>query len=192
MIRLFSLERIGKTNARFDRKKLLSFNKDGAAVCSEFDLLDAFKDFLRVNEYSDWLIGSDEKLARILDVCKGFRTFPDVINKCAFLFKVDDQIQMDSQAVETVLLKDNRRGYEMLKQILPILESCENWTEVESLENILTQRLSPLGYQINDIAQPIRVAITGTTISPSIGDSLALLGKKSTLNRIRRALTMVP
>jgi len=38
------------------------------------------------------------------------------------------------------------------------------------------------------VAQPLRVAVTGTTVSPAIGETLALLGRDKTLGRIRRCL----
>ena len=45
---------------------------------------------------------------------------------------------------------------------------------------------------MGQVAQPIRVAVTGSTISPSIGVTLALLGKDRTLARINRCLKMPP
>ena len=49
MTSLFSIKSIGKTNARFDRQKLLSFNTDWAARVSPDRLLEAFKDFAALN-----------------------------------------------------------------------------------------------------------------------------------------------
>jgi glutamyl-tRNA synthetase len=45
-----------------------------------------------------------------------------------------------------------------------------------------------LGRKPKDVYQPIRVAITGTTVSPGIFDSLAALGRTASLERIERAL----
>ena len=50
MVGLFSVDRIGRTNARFDREKLLAFNTDAVAAASPERLLAAFKDYVALNE----------------------------------------------------------------------------------------------------------------------------------------------
>ena len=42
---------------------------------------------------------------------------------------------------------------------------------------------------MSKVAQPLRVAVTGTTVSPGIGDTLELLGRESTLTRLRHCQT---
>ncbi|MCH8853986.1 MAG: glutamate--tRNA ligase, partial [Planctomycetes bacterium] len=114
LVEAFTLERIGKTSAKFDRVKLLSFNTDWSARVSSDRLLAAFKDFLQLriadcglrNEEQQrrdregavpesrtpnheprsaippgLLTADDQTLARVLEVCKGFRTFADVVAK---------------------------------------------------------------------------------------------------------------
>jgi glutamyl/glutaminyl-tRNA synthetase len=242
LIDVFSIERVGKTNARFDRQKLLSFNTDWAAQLPENRLLEAFKDYLAVSATScgprsarrddvpasrtlqharsddsepsrrlqparpsesssaaasrESLIyqptgdpPTDDELRQVLRACAGFRAFPDVMKKAAFLLTPDDAIEYDAKSVKKVLAKSDGAGYAMLEYVLERFERHDEWTApaMETLfEYMCAERDVPLGA----VAQPVRVAITGSTISPSIHESLAMLGKESTLSRIRRCLSL--
>ena len=69
-----------------------------------------------------------------------------------------------------------------------MLEAADAWTH-KSLEAVITGVCDSQAVGMGKVAQPIRVAVSGGTISPAIYDTLVLLGKTRTLNRIRRALT---
>ncbi len=182
----FSIERVGKTNARFDREKLLSFNTDWAARLPADRLLEALRDYLNVN---DLPMGraDDTALAQVLGLCAGFRTFADVVKKAGFFFVPDDAIQYDPQAVKKVLAKNDNAGFRMLDELLPELQELPEWS-VAALEALLEQVCEQNSVNLGKVAQPLRVAVSGTTISPSIGETLATLGKDSTLTRIKRCL----
>jgi glutamyl-tRNA synthetase len=225
----FSIDRIGKTNARFDRRKLLAFNTDWAARVSEDRLLEAFKDyqalsqsvgptsqssvgpmsqpsvgpasrssvgppFQSVSGARDKLIyqptgnpPTDDDLRAVLKSCAGFRTFPDVMKKAGFLFTPDDVIEYDPKAVKKVLAKNDGAGYAMLEYLLPKFTALQDWT-AEALETLIKTACDEKQTGMGDVAQPIRVAVTGSTISPSIHDSLVMLGKYHTIARIKRCL----
>lgn len=187
MIELFSLDRVGRTNAKFDREKLLAFNTDAAATVSEDRLAEAFDDYLAVSDSP--LSKADlspETRREILRINRGLRTFADVDRKCGFLFVEDEAIQYDPAAVKKVLEKG---GFDMLAELLPVLQTHEPWT-AESLEKLLSQVRESKSVGMGKVAQPIRVAVSGGTISPAIYDTLVLLGKDHTLSRIRRALAL--
>ncbi len=186
MTSLFSIERVGKTNAKFDRDKLVAFNTDWATRASSERLLAAFKDYLSVNESS--LCGADDAaLARALKASEGFRTFPDVVKKTGFLFKADDAIAYDAKAVKKVLAKNDGAGYAMLEHLLPKLEALPDFS-ADAIEALLAATCEEREAKLGQVAQPIRVAITGSTVSPSIHESLEWLGKGATLARIGRCL----
>jgi glutamyl-tRNA synthetase len=189
MIELFSLDRMSRVNAKFDRDKLLAFNTDAVAAASEDRLLETFNDWLSVNLDSPISrAGLDEAVKRtLLQVNRGFRTFPDIDAKSGFLFVADDAIAYDPKAVNKVLAKDDGAGYAMLETLLPQLEAAEPWTH-EVLERVITQACESQNVGMGKVAQPIRVAVSGTTVSPAIYDTLVLLGKTRTLSRIRRVL----
>ena len=228
MVSLFGIDRVGKTNARFDREKLLSFNTHWAARLPADRLLAAFKDYLRVNlpgevagaatqdkvvdaagvphpvsqggagdgsEQSGVVIppalgtAADVTLAKVLESCQGFRTYPDVVKKAGFLFVADDAIQYDLKAVKKVLAKNEGAGYAMLEHVLPKLEASRDWT-AGSLAGLIDAVVEEKQTKLGNVAQPIRVAVSGTTISPSIHDTLVMLGRERTVARVRRCLSL--
>ncbi len=217
---LFSVERIGKTNARFDRDKLIAFNTDWAARLPKDRLLAAFKDFLRLNPHVPAQMrpagadsfgekpalpegatsrglgparsgASDDVLAAVLQACEGFRVFTDVVKKAGFLFVDDDAIEYDLKAVKKVLAKGEGAGYAMLEYLVPKLRELSDWS-TESIEELVKQVCDEKDVKMGAVAQPLRVAVSGTTISPTIGETLTLLGQDRTLARIGRCLAMKP
>ena len=187
LIELFSVDRIGKANAKFDRDKLLAFNTDAAAEAPEDRLLAAFKDYLSLN---DTLIpGDDDELLRVLiRANKGFRTFADIPAKCGVLFGPDDAFEYDQKAVKKVLRRNEGAGLAVLGDLREKLAACD-WN-ADALEALIAGYCETNELGMGKVAQPIRVAVTGTTISPSIYDTLMILGKEKTLARIDRCLAI--
>ena len=185
-VRRFSIGDVGRSSARFDRRKLLAFNTDWAATLPTDRLLAAFRDYLRANE-SVMATLDDSVLSRVLDLCAGFRTFADVVHKAGFLFVPDDAISLDAKAVRKVLAKNDGQGYAVLADVFEVLSEVANW-RVAELEAVMTRFCETRGVKLGAAAQPIRVAISGQTVSPAIFDTLELLGRERTLNRIRVAL----
>ena len=120
-------------------------------------------------------------------MCKGFRTFADVITKAGFIFQADDAIEYDPKAVKKVLAKNDGEGYAMLEKLLPEFERLEDWT-ADSLTKLLETKQQEWNVGFGKIAQPIRVALSGTTVSPQIIDTLLLVGEKRLMDRVRRCI----
>jgi glutamyl-tRNA synthetase len=187
MVAAFSLERINKTAGRFDREKLLAMNTDWAAGLPPAKLLPAFKDFARLND-SPMAALDDDVTLRVLDACRGFRTFRDVEAKAGILFVPDDRVVYDDAAVRKFLEDHDGRGWKTLEQLAPELEALAPWIR-EAIEAWLNDYCVRRGIKLGEAAQPLRVAVAGRAVSPSIGDTLALLGRTRTLNRIRGCLS---
>jgi len=185
MIQLFSIERISNANAKFDRAKLLSFNTQTIERTSAARLLSAFRDYLAANPDSPLNDADDASLSKVLAMKKGMRTLREADEASRFLFIPDDAITYDPVAVEKVLNKQDGRA--MLQNILPSLQSATTWT-AHDLEQLINTHCQPNNIPLNKFAQPLRVAISGTTISPPIFQSLEFLGKQHTLARIHRCL----
>ena len=66
------------------------------------------------------------------------------------------------------------------------LEAVEEW-RTEELTRVLEQFAEDLGLSKTKAWQPIRAAVTGSTISPPLPESIALLGREKTLERLRRS-----
>jgi glutamyl/glutaminyl-tRNA synthetase len=186
MCALFSLERIGRTNARFDREKLLAFNADALAAASRERRLAGLRDFLAVGPPGPLRDLPDETLLRLLDMNPTPRTFSDIRAKTEMLFVPDEALTYDRQAVEKVLLKGGG-GLSALREARTLLASVSDWSAAE-LERVIRGLAESRGTKLGHVAQPIRVAVTGGTVSPPIFDTLALLGRERTLARIDRAI----
>jgi len=187
LIEWFGVDRLGKTNAKFDRDKLVAFNTDAVAAADEDRLLAGFQDYLAWND-TPIPAGDPDLLRHLLRVNKGLRTFADVPRKCGVLFVADDAFDYDDKAVQKVLRRGGDAGFAVLAELRDRLAACE-W-KAEALEKLIEQFAASHGLGMGKVAQPIRVAVTGTTISPSIFDTLTIVGKDKTLARIGRCLGM--
>jgi glutamyl-tRNA synthetase len=114
---------------------------------------------------------------------KGFRTLRDVDEPCRFFFVPDDQIAYDPQAVEKVLKKNNNEGITVLRDLREVFAAQTDWRH-DTLETAVKLYGEQKQLGLGKVAQPIRVAISGTTVSPPIFESLEFLGKERTLRRM--------
>ena len=190
MCELFSVERIGKTNARFDRDKLLSFNTAALAAADPGRKLAGLRDYLGVNEPGPLTGLDDAMLTRLIEINETARIFRDIGVKCAALFQLDEDVEYQDAAVKKWLLKSDGRGVRVLKDLRVALERLADFSPA-SLEKLIREYAETHELGLGKVAQPLRVAVTGTTVSPRIFDTLALLGRERSLARIARALDHV-
>jgi glutamyl-tRNA synthetase len=187
LIDCFDLSRLTKTNSLFDRRKLLAFNTEHIRMQSCEKVLTHFKDYLKVIK-SPVAKADDKTLARIVELCAGARTLADIEHKSRFLFLDEDQIEYDEKAVKDVLLKND--GLIVLKTVRGRLAAMEQFT-VENIEAVLRGLAEERQVGLGKIAQPLRVALCGGTISLPIFDAVQILGKEKTLKRIDNTLKIV-
>lgn len=187
---VFSLERIGKTSAKFDRDKLLNFNTVALAAADAETNLAAFRNCLSVNENSALRGLDDSTLKRLIAINAGFRTFRDIDCKAAAMFVPDEQLKYDEAAIKKVLLKGKGAGVAVLKEMRAKLDGLAEWNPA-ALEELIRGFAEARSLGLGKVAQPLRLAVTGSTISPPIFDTLDLLGRERCLARIDRLLTRV-
>ena len=180
LISSFDLTRLTKSNSLFDRQKLIAFNTEHIKLAGKEKLLAHFKDYLKANE-SPVIKADDKQLARILELCEGARTLADIESKSRFLFLDNDEIKYDEKAIEKVLLKGD--GVNILQTIRSRIETQAQIT-ARYTEEILRTLAEEKQVGLGKVAQPLRVAICGSTISTPIFDSVEMLGKEKTLTRI--------
>jgi glutamyl-tRNA synthetase len=184
LIEAFDLSRLTKSNSLFDRQKLIAFNTEHIRTVPKETLLDHFKAYLEQIQ-SPLLAADDEVLAKILQLCEGARTLEQIDQKSRFLYVADDKIEFDPAAVKKVLLKG--QALEVLQIVRDRLATMDEYTE-QTLEDMLRGLAEERQVGLGKVAQPLRVALCGTTISLPIFDSVNLLGKKRTLARIDATL----
>jgi glutamyl-tRNA synthetase len=187
LVQLFSIEGIGRSNAKFDRAKLLAFNTMAAEHATPQRLLEAFLEYLGANPESPLNGADNAQLAKLLAMKKGFRLLHEVDEASRFLFYRDEDIVYQSDAVEKVLRKGDGQGLSALGDVRVILAGVPAWTPA-ALEAAVNDYCQTKQLGLGKVAQPLRVAISGGTVSPPIFESLEFLGRKKTLARIDRCL----
>ncbi|HEX8910788.1 MAG TPA: glutamate--tRNA ligase [Humisphaera sp.] len=189
MVKLFTVEGINKGNAKFDRTKLLDFNTKTADAATPERLVAAFRDYLSVNPDSPLSGADDATLAKLLAMKKGFRLLREVDEVSRFFFVADDQLAYDPDAVEKQLKKNDGAGTAALREVREVLAGVTHWTAA-GCEGAVKGYCEQKGVGLGKVAQPVRVAVSGTTVSPPIFESLELLGRERTLRRIDRCLAL--
>jgi glutamyl-tRNA synthetase len=74
-----------------------------------------------------------------------------------------------------------------MEETIQVLDRLEPFT-AEAIERALRELAERLGQKPRQAFQPIRVAVTGSTVSPGLFESIEFLGRKETLERLRRAM----
>ncbi|MEM6929997.1 MAG: glutamate--tRNA ligase family protein, partial [Myxococcota bacterium] len=187
LLEAFTVDRIVKTDAKFDIKKLTSFNRTY--------LKDLPLDVV-AGHFEAWLVGrgsaiasfDESKRRALVGMYQGrANTFVDLERQASFLWT--PPLTYDPKAVRKRL--DGNDGWSRLEQAMNALGDVGRW-EAPSLVKALEALCESTGATIDKFAQPLRVAITGTGTSPAIGDTLAFVGRDETLSRIERCLDAKP
>ena len=184
LIQAFDLSRVNKSNSFFDRQKLMSFNTEHIKLVPAETLVRHFRAYLIENN-SPVAKADDALLGRIIRINEGARTLEQIEQKTRFAFVSDEAIEYDEAAVKKILLKAD--GLEMLKRVGERLAALAEVTP-ESIETLLRGLAEEKQVGLGKVAQPLRVAICGNTISPPIFDAVDMLGMESTLKRIHITL----
>ena len=180
LIESFDLSRLSKANSLFDRKKLLAFNMEHLKMTPPEKVLEHFRAYLKTVN-SPVNSAEDELLSKIIKLCEGTRTLVDMERKSRFLFLDNNEIQYDEKAIKKVLLKSD--GLAVLAIVREKLAAMEQLTE-QGIEDMLRSLAEEKQVGLGKVAQPLRVAICGTTVSLPIFESVQMLSKENTLARI--------
>lgn len=191
LVENFDLSRIGKANARFDRKKLLAFNSDTIAALKPRSFRERLRHHLNAYypAYRELIL--DE--ARFTLFAEAYRERSRTLDEPArngLFFVIDDEeVVYDPKAISKVLAKDDGAGYMILRDVYSVLEAISDW-EPRSLEPAIDAFAQDLGLGVGKVAQPLRVSVSGGTVSPPIYDTLSILGMDHTLARVRRCISL--
>jgi glutamyl-tRNA synthetase len=172
LIERFSLERVGASPAKFDYKKLEWLNGEHLRRLSEEEYGDRLVTYLREQGY-DW----DEELVRMTVplVQTKIATLGEYPRYAGFFF---GDVPVDRASLDG--------GAPMLERAAEALQAVEPFT-AERIEETLRGLAEELELSPRKAFQPIRVAVTGSTVSPGLFESLELLGRERSLERIRAA-----
>ncbi|MBV9310953.1 MAG: glutamate--tRNA ligase, partial [Solirubrobacterales bacterium] len=171
----FRLERVSKNPAVFDERKLRHMNGRWLRELGVEELTRRLEEFT----------GRSGLHAAVEIAADKIQTLDEFWPLVSFLFDgpVDDQA-----AFQKTICADG--GVETLREARAVLAAVEPFT-ADNVESALRSIVEDRGVKPGKVFQPVRVAISGTTVSPGIFESVALLGRDEALARIDRALARV-
>ena len=184
MIAAFDIHDVNKAASAFNPEKLLWLNQQHMVRAEPATLVPHLRAQLR----RLGLDSSDQRLLEgvILAQRERTKTLKEMAQNSRFFFV--DSIELDPKAAARHLGSDALPAVAKVRERLAGLPEWSAATIHTALNELATQLNSGLG----KIAQPVRVAVTGTAVSPPIDATLALLGRERTLARLDAALARSP
>jgi glutamyl-tRNA synthetase len=184
MIAAFDIHDVNKAASAFNPEKLLWLNQQHMVRAAPAVLVP----YLRAQLRRLGCDSSDQALLEGVIVAQRERTktLKEMAHNSRFFFV--ERIEIDPKAAAKYLGGESR---EALVQVRGQLDQLPQWNALAihaALNDIATRLASGLG----KVAQPLRVAVTGTAVSPPIDVTLELLGRTRTLERIDAALSRAP
>ena len=186
MVEAFDISKVNSNPARFDQKKADAINAEHIRLLEPADFAARLRAYL--TERGD--LPADVDDATFTTAAELVQTrivvLADAWDLLKFLFVSDDEFAIDPAAAAKNLGPD---ATPVLEATIAALEAVREWTP-EPLETALKATLiDELGLKPRKAFAPVRVAVTGSHISPPLYESLELLGRERTLARLRAALT---
>jgi glutamyl-tRNA synthetase len=180
LIKHFNLAQVGNSPSVFDVEKLSWVNSQHMLKYNDSQLCGLVKPYLekRGLTYTD----SDFATKAIKSERERGRTLDELAEISAFYFQ--NEVIFDEKSVKKWLGEDGKKTLTMIKNGL---EKLTDFTE-DSIGSVFKKIMEESGQKMLKLAQPCRVALTGTTVSPGIYEVIAILGKEKTLKRFDRAL----
>jgi glutamyl-tRNA synthetase len=191
MLQHFTLDRLHKKAAIFDTQKLEWMNGQHLSRRPLEEVLPRVVDALVRHEVAsaERLAADPAWTAHLIDQLRvRARTVEEVVTQARpYLL---DTIEYDQEAVAKALLKDRAASADILSATRDALTSAPAWT-AEALEPALRTLAESRGLAAGKIFTPLRVAVTGLSVSPGIFDVLTLIGKDRCLERLAQTLDML-
>jgi len=179
MVAAFTLERVSKTSSRFDEEKLAWLSSQHMKAASYDHIISLAGELL--DDGSRELSAENWKL--LIDLYRErARSVGELVAWAGYVFH--DEIEYHPEDVKKVLSKEGVA--ERLLVAADRLAEVEPFSE-EALESALRGLAEELGVGFGKLAQPLRVAVTGTRVSPPIFGTLAVVGKERVIERLRKA-----
>lgn len=183
LIEKFDLEHLGRSAGMFDLSKMTALNAKHIQTKSAQELVPSLLPHL---QHLGIEAGDNLFTRQVVETLQPrSRTLKEMAEAARFYYL--DEPEMDEKAVAKFLTPENR---DMLNQAADAIEGVSEFTQ-PALEAVFKKIMEDCQLGFGKIAQPLRVAVTGTTVSPGIFEMLLALGKDRTVHRIRRAATRI-
>jgi len=183
LIEKFSLEAVGRSAAAINPGKLDWLNARYIKKIELEELVQRARPFMETKGY---LITDPDRLRKaVSSLRERVKTLVEMADLSEFYFC--EEIAYDEKAAGKFL---NKEAMPMLEQVITSL-SKESILQKENVHRLIQQLAETRGEPLVKIAQPIRVALTGKTVSPPINEVMEALGKTEVIKRLQRAIKYI-
>ncbi|HPP00187.1 MAG TPA: glutamate--tRNA ligase [bacterium] len=189
LIRLFSIEEINKSAAVFDPQKLLWLNGEHIRAKSVEELADLFAEHMRRKQYlgeqTEAFLRDRGRIQQIV-ACTQVRakTLDEIYQMVLFLFQED--LTYPEKEAQKFFRPDALQGLRALAAFAAAHRDQD--LPPEAWEQVFQRVLNEQGLKMKALAQAVRLALTGTVVSPPIFDIIGLLGTNRVEARLRAAV----
>ena len=179
MIATFDIKDVNANPARFDGKKCEAINATHIRMLAPADFEARLGEYIR----AAGLAADGAVLAQIAPlVQERVQTLRQAVDMVRFLLVNEDEFKVDEAAAAKQL---GAEGQRVLAAAIPALDALGEWTH-ENINAALDAALvEGLGLKPRNAYGPVRVAITGSTVSPPLFESMQILGRDRALSRLR-------
>ncbi len=184
LVEKFNLENIGKSASVFDMDKLTALNADHIRAASVAELAPRVLPFLQAKGYD---AADDAYLTGVIETLhQRSKTLVEMADSAHFYYR-EDVRPYDEKAAKKFLKPEI---VPVLTALAEQLEALDDLSESQQ-ETVFKRIMEQTGLGFGKIAQPVRVALTGTTVSPGIFEMITVLGKKRIKSRLLAAVEFI-
>ncbi|NNE81266.1 MAG: glutamate--tRNA ligase [Silicimonas sp.] len=177
----FSLEAIRKSPARFDTKKLANLSGQHIAATDDAALVAEIQEFLTLSQQNPLTDTQESDLKRAMYCLKDrAKTYPELIEKASFI--LDKRPIVPDEKSARQLDAVSRR---ILSELTPHLQNA-SWDR-DTLEGVVHTLAEAHETKLGKLAGPLRAALSGRSVSPSVFDMMLVLGRDETVQRLTDA-----
>ena len=184
LIEKFSLDRVQRSGARFDEKRLLWMNGQFIRNLDLDDLYDRVRDYWPESASSHSEDYKKQVLTLAQDRLKTLKDLPVLTNYFFEEPEIDETLITDNKQLKK-LTNDELKS--LVQATIEDFEKIEVW-DSETIQNCLNNLLEKTGQKPGTLFSLIRIIVTWAPFSPQLNDTLELLGKDQTLERLKKYL----
>lgn len=184
LLEKFSLAGLGKSASVFDMDKLNWTNSHFIKQAEASHLAILVQEILKQTTSFDPEASYVQSIVPLYQTRA--KTLLELAEQAAFFFYDPDTLPYDQAAVTKFITPEIKPHLAALAQRMEAIVTFD----LENLEKMAGAYLEETGLKFKALAQPIRVAITGSTTSPGLFETMAVLGKERTLARFKRAISL--
>jgi glutamyl-tRNA synthetase len=182
LIEKFSLENVNLSAARFDPDKLLAVNAYWIKNSDNKYILKHLLPFLKSYELNKF---SEEYLLSAIETVKTrAKTLVEMGGMLHFYFV--EEVEYEEKGVKKFFIPE----------VIPALEKIKEWIaeshlDEKAFENFLRGLAEESGLKLKALAQAVRLALTGKTVSPGLFEIIKVLGKEKVIKRLEKAIEFI-